>query len=334
MVAYVVRRLVFLVPVLLGVVLIGFVLTRVLPGDPALMLAGEQATPDTVAKVRANLGLDRPLAEQFVTYVSGLLRGDLGTAWHTSHTVAEDFLKRYPATVELTLVSLVLAVLAGIPLGVLSALKRGSWFDHASRILCMGGATVPIFWLGLIAIYVFYFQLHWAPAPMGRIGISFGEVPVRTGLLLIDTIGDWNMWRDAAAHLLLPAICLSTQTMAIVSRMTRAATLEVVGQDYVRTARAKGLGEAVVVSRHVLRNAMIPVITTLGLQFGQLLGGAVLTETIFSWPGLGSYVTESILVTDYAPVQGFILVSAVVYSIVNFGVDMLYGVIDPRIHYS
>ncbi len=334
MLVYVARRLLFLVPVLLGVTLLGFVLTRVLPGDPAIFLAGEQATPDAVQKIRSNLGLDRPLPEQYVSYMDGLLQGDLGTAWHTSHTVVEDFQKRYPATMELTLASMLLAAVIGIPMGLLAAVRRGSWFDHVSRLLSLGGATVPIFWLGLIAIYVFYFQLHWAPAPMGRLSVGYGDVPVRTGLLLIDTFGDWPVWKDAVAHLLLPALSLSTGSMAVISRMTRAATLDVIGYDYVRTARAKGLNEPTVLWRHVLRNAMIPVMTLLGLQVGQLLGGAVLTETIFAWPGLGSYVTESILVTDYAPVQGFILVSAVVYAAINFVVDVLYAVVDPRIRYK
>ncbi len=334
MLTYVARRLLFLIPVLLGVVLLGFIITRILPGDPALVLAGENATPEAVAMVRARLGLDKPLPAQLVSYVAGLLHGDLGLAWHTSHPVADDFRTRFPATVELTLTSMLIAVAVGIPVGVFSAVRKNSPFDHVSRILSMAGATVPIFWLGLAAIYIFYFRLHWAPAPMGRLSIAFGDVPRVTGLLLIDTLGNPKMWRDALAHLALPAICLSTGTLAIVSRMCRAATLEVMSQDYVRTARAKGLTERTVLWRHAFRNAMIPVVTLLGLQFGQLLEGAVLTETIFSWPGIGSYVTESILITDYAPVQGFVIFSAVIYVLINFGVDILYAVIDPRIHYT
>ncbi len=333
MLSYTIRRLVFLLPVILGVTFLGFLLTRVLPGDPALVLAGEQATPDAVERIRSNLGLDRSLPDQYVRYMANLLRGDLGTAWHTSHTVLEDFASRYPATVELTLVSMILAILVGIPMGIFSAVYRNSWFDHFSRLFSMVGATVPIFWLGLMAIFVFYFQLHWAPAPMGRLSIAFRNVPHVTGLLLIDTLGDAPMWLDALAHLALPALCLSTGTMAIVSRMTRASMLETVTQDYIRTARAKGLGQRAVILKHALRNALIPIVTLIGLQFGQLLGGAVLTETIFAWPGLGSYVTESILVTDYAPVQGFVLVSAIVYLSVNFAVDLLYAAIDPRIKY-
>ncbi|MCL5676831.1 MAG: ABC transporter permease [Firmicutes bacterium] len=334
MLTYLSRRLLFLVPIVLGVSFFGFMLTRLLPGDPALMLAGEQATPDAVARIRSQLQLDRPLPVQYAAYMRGLLRGDLGTAWHTSHTVAEDFKKRYPATVELTLVSMILAVGIGIPVGILSAAFKNRWFDHLARLLSLGGATMPIFWLGLIAIYLFYFRLHWAPAPMGRVSVAFGEPAGPTGLLLVDAIGNWPLWRDALAHIALPALCLSTGTMAIVSRMTRAAMLEVIGQDFIRTARAKGLPEIMVLLKHALRNALIPTVTILGLQFGQLLGGAVLTETIFSWPGLGSYVTESILITDYAPVQAFALVSAAIYVIINLGVDVLYAWIDPRIRYS
>jgi peptide/nickel transport system permease protein len=333
---YILRRLLFIIPGLIGIVLITFILSRVLPGDPALMIAGEQANAEQLETIREQLGLNDPLYLQFFDYLGQLVKGDLGFAWHTGHTVLQDFASRFPATLELTVVSILIAVLVAIPVGVVAATKKESVTDHISRVFSLIGACVPIFWLGLILIYIFYSQLGWAPAPMGRISGDINPPTHVTGLYIIDSLlsGDMVALKETLSHILLPAICLSTGTMAIVARMMRSSMLEVIGQDFIRTARAKGLKERVVVYKHALVNALIPTLTVLGLQFGYLLGGAVITETIFNWPGIGSYVTESILATDYSPIQAFTLVSAILYSLINLMVDLVYGLIDPRIRYE
>jgi len=336
LVAYVVRRLIYAIPGLIGIILITFILSRVLPGDPAIMLAGEQAPPEVVEKIRLEMGLNDPLYMQFVDYAKELVQGNLGTAWHTGHTVISDFATRFPATLELTIVSMFFAILIAIPVGVLSATKKNSWVDHISRVFSLLGAAIPIFWLGLVLIYIFYAKLGISPAPLGR--ISQGVYPPThiTGLYILDSLitGDMVALKQSLRQILLPAICLSTGTMAIVARMTRSSMLEVIGLDYVRTARAKGLNESTVVYKHALVNALIPTLTVLGLQFGYLIGGAVITETIFAWPGIGSYITESILATDYAPIQAFTLLSAILFMIINLLVDLVYGLIDPRIRYE
>ncbi|MNB78045.1 Dipeptide transport system permease protein DppB [compost metagenome] len=336
MLVYSIRRLGQMLPALIGIVLITFILSRVLPGDPAVMLAGEQATPEVIENIRQDMGLDKPLYIQFFAYLGQLAHGDLGNAYHTGHPVASDFASRFPATIELTLFSILIAILVAIPVGIIAATRKESIIDHISRVFSLIGACVPIFWLGLIFIYIFYSKLGWAPAPMGRISGDLNPPTHITGLYIIDSLlsADWVALKSSLTHLLLPAICLSTGTMAIVARMTRSSMLEVIGQDFVRTARAKGLRESIVICRHALINALIPTLTVLGLQFGYLLGGAVITETIFSWPGIGGYITDSILAADYAPIQAFTLVSAVLYSLINLSVDLIYGLIDPRIRYE
>ncbi|MDN8592822.1 ABC transporter permease [Paenibacillus sp. 11B] len=336
MFAYTLRRLLQMIPALIGIVVITFILSRVLPGDPAIVMAGEQATDDVIAKIRMDMGLDKPLFVQFFSYVGQLLQGNLGFAYHTGHTVLSDFATRFPATIELTLASVIIAICVAIPVGIIAATRKESFIDHISRVFSLIGACVPIFWLGLLFIYIFYSILGWAPAPMGRISGDLNPPTHITGLYVIDSLmtGDMVALKSSLAHLLLPAICLSTGTMAIVARMTRSSMLEVIGQDYVRTARAKGLSETAVVGKHALINALIPTLTVLGLQFGGLLGGAVITETIFSWPGVGGYVTDSILAADYAPIQAFTLVSAILFSFINLAVDLVYGLIDPRIRYE
>ncbi|MFC9711485.1 ABC transporter permease [Paenibacillus sp. NPDC056933] len=336
MFAYTLRRLLQMIPALIGIVVITFILSRVLPGDPAIVMAGEQATDDVIAKIRMDMGLDKPLIVQFFSYVGQLLQGNLGFAYHTGHTVLSDFGTRFPATIELTLASVIIAICVAIPVGIIAATRKESFVDHISRVFSLIGACVPIFWLGLLFIYIFYSILGWAPAPMGRISGDLNPPTHITGLYVVDSLmtGDMVALKSSLAHLLLPAICLSTGTMAIVARMTRSSMLEVIGQDYVRTARAKGLSETAVVGKHSLINALIPTLTVLGLQFGGLLGGAVITETIFSWPGVGGYVTDSILAADYAPIQAFTLVSAILFSFINLAVDLVYGLIDPRIRYE
>lgn len=336
MASYVLKRLLYLLPTLFGVTVVAFVITRILPGDPALMVAGQQVSQATLEKVRASMGLDKPLLTQYFFYLKALLRGDLGFAWHTGHPVLHDLLTYFPATAELTLTSLLIALVLGIPLGVASATKSGGLLDHLSRVIALVGVSMPIFWLGLVLISVFFVTLRWVPAPMGRLSFAVGPVPSYTGSVILDSLlsHNWAALRDGLMHLLLPSIALSTGTLAIVMRMTRASMLEELGKDYVRTARAKGQREALVLYKHTLKNALIPTVTVIGLQIGMLLGGAVITETIFAWPGMGRYVTESIMATDYAPVQGFALLSAFLYAIINLGVDILYAFLDPRIRYS
>jgi peptide/nickel transport system permease protein len=333
---YILRRMLFMVPGLIGIAIITFILSRVLPGDPAIMMAGEQAPPEVIGRIRQQMGLNDPLYVQFFHYMLQLLKGDLGFAWHTSHSVVADFVSRFPATVELTLVSFLIAVGVAVPVGIIAATKKESIIDHVSRIFSLIGACVPVFWLGLMLIYIFYSKLDWSPAPLGRIGQSINPPTQVTGLFLIDSLlsGDFKAFKQTLSHIILPAICLSTSTMAIIARMMRSSMLEVIGQDFIRTARAKGLYERTIIYKHALSNALIPTLTVLGLQFGYLLGGAVITETIFTWPGIGSYVTESILATDYAPIQAFTLVSAILYSFINLSVDVLYRFIDPRIRYE
>lgn len=336
MVTYIVRRILYMIPGLIGIALITFILSRVLPGDPAVMLAGEQAPPQVVEKIRIEMGLDKPLYEQFLDYVGRLLQGDFGMAWHTGHTVLSDFSARFPATLELTIASFLIAVLVAVPVGIIAATRKESAVDHISRVFSLIGACVPVFWLGLMLIYFFYSKLGWAPAPLGRIGQDINPPTQVTGLYVLDSLlsGDMVALKQSLSHLLLPALCLSTGTMAIIARMMRSSMLEVIGQDYIRTARAKGIYERTVILKHALVNALIPTLTILGLQFGYLLGGAVITETIFTWPGVGGYVTESILATDYAPIQAFTLISAMLYSCINLTVDLAYGFIDPRIQYE
>ncbi len=333
---YLGRRLLAMIPALFGVLICVFLLTRVLPGDPARTLAGEQADPETVQRIRDQMGLDKPLWSQFVTYLSGVFRGDLGTAWHTGRPVLADLASRFPATVELALVALVIALVLGIPLGIISAVHRGRWVDHLGRIVGLTGASMPLFWLGMLVIYVFYYLLDIAPAPVGRLGDSINPPTHVTGLYLVDSLlsGDTVAFSSAAHHIIWPALVLSTGALAMFSRMTRSAMLEILGQDYVRTAVSKGLRPRSVIGKHALKNAAPPVLTVVGLELGQLLAGAVLTETIFTWPGIGSYITQSILATDYAPIQAFTLLAAVLYLVINLAVDLAQAAIDPRIRHA
>lgn len=333
---YIAKRFLSSMPALLIVIFLIFVLTRVMPGDPARMYAGEQATQEAVDKIRGELGLDKSYPEQFVDYVKGMTQGDFGYAWHTEHPVLEDFAQRFPASLELALTAILIAILVGVPLGIVSATNKNSLADHISRIVSLAGATMPVFWLGLMLILVFYAKLDIAPAPMGRISNYINPPTAITGLYVLDSIltGDMVGLKSSLAQIALPAITLSVSSMAVIARMTRSSMLEVLSQDYVRTARAKGLKERVVVYRHAFTNTLIPVLTVLGSQFGYLLGYTVVVETIFAWPGIGSYVTDSIMVTDYAPVQAFALLSAAVYVVINLTLDILYTVVDPRVKYD
>jgi peptide/nickel transport system permease protein len=333
LIRYTLRRLVALVPVLIGVSVIVFLFLHLIPGDPASAILGEHATPDALVKLRAAYGLDEPWPTQYALFVSHIVQGDLGRSIRSNNPVTSELAQRFPATAELTIVAMLFAVLVGLPAGIVSAWRRGSAFDHGSVIVALAGVSMPIFWLGLMLAWLFGVQLKILPFS-ARLDTGARFTPI-TNFLLLDAVirADWAILGQTVRHLLLPALALSTVPMAIVMRMTRGAMLEVMHQDYVRTARAKGLRDRVVVGSHAFRNALLPVVTIVGLQVGTLLSGAILTETIFSWPGIGRWVYESIQLRDYPVVQSMTLVIAVVFVITNLIVDLSYAWLDPRVRY-
>ena len=326
------RRLALILPTFVGVTLLGFVLIHAVPGDPVEVRTGERGiTPERLAYFRHEMGLDQPLWRQFLTYEAGLARGDLGKSVVTQESVWTEFKTFFPATLELATCALLFAIVVGLPLGVTAAVRRGTPVDYGLIGVSVTGASMPIFWWGLMAILVFSVSLGWTPVS-GRIDELYYIEPV-TGFLLVDSwlSGEPGAFRSAARHLVLPAIVLGTVPLATIARMTRSSMLEVLGEDYVRTARAKGLAPGRVVVVHALRNALIPVVTVLGLQVGTLLGGAILTETVFAWPGVGHWLVESVQRRDYNVLQGGTLLIAVLVMLVNLGVDVLYGVLNPRL---
>jgi len=327
------RRLVVAVPGIVGVIVVTFLLNRALPGDPAAFFAGPAATHEAIQEIRVKLGLDRSLPEQFVLYVRDLARGDLGRSLTTGQPVTRDLISRLPASLELTLCGLVLALALALPLGVLAATRPGSVFDHASRMATTAGVSLPIFFTGLLLVYVFYYLLGWAPPPLGRIDAFTTPPRTVTGLFLVDAVvaGDATAFAAAARQLVLPAVTLGLFAMAPIARMTRAAMLGVLGSDFIRTARASGLAPGTVLVTYALRNALLPVVTLLGMVFSFLLGANVLVEKVFAWPGVGSYALEALIASDYAPVQGFVLTMASLYVLLNLTIDVVYGVIDPRV---
>ena len=331
MTTYILRRLLSLLVVLVGVSIISFFFIHLIPGDPAETILGERANAESIARVRAELGLNDPLPVQYLRFAGRLLQGDLGHSIHTNNPVAVEFATRFPATVELTGVAILLAVIVGVPAGMLAAVRRNSIIDVTATVGALVGISMPIYWLGLMLIWFLAIQAKVLP-PGGRLGTGV-ELEVITNYFLLDSIltANWDALGNALKHLALPSIALSTVPMAIIARMTRSATLEVLGQDYVRTARAKGLPEAAVVFRHVLKNAALPVVTVVGLQVGLLLGGAVLTESIFSWPGIGRWIFDSIAWRDYPVIQAMVMVIAGIFVLVNLVVDILYAALDPRI---
>jgi peptide/nickel transport system permease protein len=333
MLMVVLKRLMLAVPTLIGVVIVTFLLTRALPGDPAAYFAGPAATKQAIEQVRAQLGLDKPLPVQFVRYVSDLAHGDLGNSLTTGQPVAAELRARLPASAELTLVGLIISVVIAVPLGIFAAVKPGSFIDHACRVVTTAGVSLPVFFTGLIFVYVFYYLLGWAPAPLGRLDIFFSAPKGYTGFFLIDSLtsGNFETFRAALAQLMLPALTLAIFSLAPIARMTRASMLAVLASDFVRTARASGLTRYTVIVTYAFRNAMLPVITTLGMVFSFLLGANVLVEKVFAWPGIGSYAVEALIASDFAPVQGFVLTMAIMYVILNLIIDMLYGLIDPRV---
>lgn len=326
------RRLVSLILVVVGVSIITFTISHLVPGDPARLVAGDRATPEIVAHIRAELGLDQPLPQQYMHYMGQLLRGDLGVSIRTRRPVLQDIAAFFPATLELALVALILATIVGIPLGVLSAVYRNRFVDHVARTLAVMGISMPAFWLGLGLIVVFYGKLGWLPGG-GRLDQGLVPPPHWTGMYLIDALvaRDWIVLRSALEHMLLPAVTLGFVHLGIVARQIRSSMLEQLGEDYIRTARAYGLSPWAVVMRHALPNALIPSVTMLGLALGDLLYGAVLTETVFSWPGMGAYVVDSIQALDFTAVMGFAVVVSFAYVVLNLLVDLLYQWLDPRI---
>jgi peptide/nickel transport system permease protein len=333
--SYVLRRLLGLVPVLFGITLLVFLFLQLIPGDPAQAILGERGTPEQLAALREKLGLNKPLYVQYLTFVKNILTGDLGTSAVSTIPVAEELKRRWPATFELALAATLVAVVLGIPVGILAAVRKNSLLDTLSMSLSLVGVSMPVFWLGLLLVYFFAVNLHWLPTG-GRLStdLAIDFRPI-TGFLVLDGMLALKpeVLMDALRHLILPALTLGTIPLAILTRITRSAMLEVLSQDYVRTARAKGLAERQVILKHALKNALLPVVTLVGLQFGTLLGGAILTETIFSWPGIGSYIYEGILNRDYPVVQAGVLVVATVFVLVNLLVDLSYALLDPRIQY-
>ncbi len=331
---HIIRRLLLVIPMLIGVTLLTFVVSHLVPTNPLVIIVGEKALdkPDIVDAAIQKWGLNRSLPEQYGYYLWNLVHGDLGVSFKTKRPVAQDLAQYLPATVELSLASMLFAMIVGLPLGILAAIKAGSWPDHLSRLVSLLGASMPPFWSGLMALSLFYSRLKILPGP-GRIDSRLVAPATVTGLHLVDTLlaGDRAAFLSAAQHLILPAIVLGWFTLALICRITRASLLEVLRMDYIRTARAKGLHERFVILSHALRNAFIPTLTVMGLAFAGLMTGAIMTETIFAWPGIGRYAVESAANLDYPAVLGTTLLIAVVYMFVNLVVDILYGVLDPRI---
>ncbi|MCL4065765.1 ABC transporter permease subunit [Pseudomonas sp. GX19020] len=332
MIRFILSRLLYLVPTFLGITIVAFSFPRLLKGDPVLLMAGERGvSPERHAEISAQLGFDKNIVLQYFDFVGRLFQGDFGNSLVTKKPVLSEFLTLFPATIELGFVAIVLATLVGVPIGVLAAIKRGSWFDQLSMSAALVGFSMPIFWWGLLLIIVFSGNLGWTPVS-GRISLMY-FFPNVTGFMLIDSLlsGQKGAFASALHHLILPSIVLATIPLAVIARQTRSAMLEVLGEDYVRTARAKGMPARRVIGVHALRNAMIPVVTTIGLQIGVLLAGAILTETIFSWPGIGKWMIDSISRRDYPAVQSGLLLVAGVVMLVNLLVDLTYGLINPRI---
>lgn len=334
MLKYIAKRILMLVPVMLGVSLLAFMLIHIIPGDPAVVMLGEKATPQALAELRQQLGLNDPLYIQYGKFMSHTLQGDLGRSIISRNPISQELGTRFPATIELTLAAMLIAIIVGVTAGVIAAVKQYSWFDNISMVGALFGVSMPIFWLGLMLILVFSNMLHWLP-PSARLSVQLSVQPI-TNFILIDSLlgGNFDAFWDALKHLILPSLALGTIPMAIIARMTRSSMLEVMKQDYIRTAHAKGLHKTIVVIKHAMRNAFLPVVTVMGLQFGQLLGGAVLTETIFSWPGIGRYMYSAIMSRDFPVVQSGILFIAVIFVLVNLLVDITYTFLDPRIRYQ
>jgi len=331
---HLIRRLLLMIPMIIGITLLLFVVTHIVPVNPLAVILTEKSMddPEAVRAATERWGLDKPLPEQYWIYLKNLLQGDLGTSFKTKNPVALDLKTFLPATIELAIGSFIFAILLGLPLGISSAVKSGSIIDHITRIISLLGASMPPFWSGLLVLFAFYYKLELAPGP-GRIDSRIGPPETRTGLFVLDSLLTGNttaLW-DSLSHLVLPSIILGWFTLALIARITRSSMLEILAQDYIRTARAKGLRERLVILKHALRNALIPLITLGGLAFAGLMSGAIMTETIFAWPGIGRYAVEASANLDYPALTGTTLLIAIIYMLVNLLVDALYTIIDPRI---
>ncbi len=333
MTGFVLRRLALLVPTLIGISLLVFLMIHLVPGDPAQIMLGERADAASIAALRLEMGLDQPFHVQFARFFGDLLRGDLGRSFRTHELISTEILQRFPATCELTLAAMIIAIAGGIGLGVLAALSQGKVADYVSMVAATAGISIPVFWLGLMLMLLLAVQFPLFPVS-GRLGAAV-QVEAITGFYLFDAVlrANWDGFVDALWHLALPALTLATIPLAFIARMTRASLLEVLGEEYVRTARAKGLPPRLVVLRHALRNAFVPTLTVIALEFGYLLGGAVITETIFAWPGMGRWVFLAVQARDFRAVQGGVLLLATVFMVVNLIADILYACLDPRIRY-
>jgi len=321
-------------PNLFGIIVITFLLTRALPGDPAAFYAGPSGTREAIEEVREKLGLNRSLPEQFLMYVRDLGSGNLGQSLSTGQPVSQELRTRLPASLELVFLALTLAISIAIPLGVAAARHPNSWIDHLCRLITTAGVSLPTFFTGLLLTYVFYFLLGWAPSPIGRLDPFLTPPVAITGIYTIDSLlrGDIGLFRACAAQLCLPVLTLTVFVLAPLARMTRGSMMAVLSADFVRTARASGLSSTTVLVRYALRNALLPVVTTIGMVFSFLLGMSVIVEKVFAWPGVGSFALDALVASDYAPVQGFVLAMALLYTLLNLVIDLLYVVIDPRVH--
>ncbi len=334
MTRYIVRRMLIAVPVLLSITLIVFIMLHSAGGDPAVVMLGARASDESLAALRSELGLDEPLPVQYVDFVRGAVQGNLGTSYRSKQPVAHEVFSRFPATVELAIGAMFIATIIGLIAGTVAATRKNSFFDYSSTAMSLIGVSVPTFWLGIILIIIFGVELKWLPIS-GRVDPRIGADPNAHFLILNSFIhGDWAVFWDALKHLILPAFTLAAWPAAIIARMTRASLLESMGQDYIRTARAKGLKERTVIARHVFRNAMLPIITVAGLEFGGLLAGAVVTEQVFSWPGIGKLTVDAITNRDYQIVQGVVILVGVIFIVMNLIVDIVYVWLDPRIRYA
>lgn len=326
------KRLGLLVFVVFGVTLVTFFMSRVIPGDPASMIAGQRASEETLQSIRQQLGLDQPIWIQYFNYMGDLLQGDLGNSIRTQRPVVDDLLSFFPATLELAIAAFIIAILVGIPLGVLAALKKNTFWDHLSRVFSISGVSIPVFFSGLIAILVFYGILDWLPSN-GRIGMNVNAPTNITGFYIIDSLLTLDMvaLKSSLEHLLLPAVVLSFAQLAVITRQVRASMLEVMSQEYIRTAVANGIKGWLLIVSYALRNALIPTVTVIGVAFGSLLGGAIVTETIFGWPGMGRFVVESIQFLDFPAIMGFTIFIGVGYVLINLAVDIIYLFLNPQL---
>ncbi|TCS83078.1 ABC transporter permease [Tepidibacillus fermentans] len=333
MISYTIRRLLMLIPVLIGMSLLVFSIIHLIPGDPAKTILGEKASPEALQNMRQELGLNDPLYVQYKNYMVGIFHGNLGTSLKTKMPISQEIKPYLAATMELTFFAMAFAIFIGVNAGIIAAWKQNSWFDYIAMLIALLGVSMPVFWLGLMEQWLFAQKLNWLPS-IGRDGILNPVQPI-THFYLIDTllVGNIEGFKEVLKHLILPSIALGTIPMAIIARMTRSSMLEVMNSDYIRTAKAKGVHQFFLIYKHALKNASIPILTVVGLQTGLLLGGAVLTETIFAWPGLGKYLYDAIAMRDYPVIQSGILVIATIFVFVNLIVDLLYSAIDPRIRY-